>query len=230
MQLSRNIVGGARGIFMETVWVEEAPPSSVDRDTPGVAGGGFQPDEPGSRTVGKVLRDLVRHPGRYLVSRWNWKSAVTSSLLRASIFFCTNLVAGLHAAIGAMLAELLFRSLTSGFYGAITEALASARPPWAAMTAAMVILPLVAHSLEFLVHWLRHTPELALSILTSIAFTVFSTAFNLFAMQRGALTVGDGSHSLQEDLTRIPALIVEFLLAGPRLIIRALFPRKPADR
>ncbi len=215
---------------METVWVEETPSTGAAGDNPVVAGGSVPPDEPGSRTVAQVLRDLARHPARYLLSQWNWKSAVTSSLLRASIFFCTNLVAGLHAAIGAMLAELLFRSLTSGFYGAITEAFASARPTWTAMAAAMVLLPLVAHSLEFLVHWLRHTPELALSMVTSIAFTGFSTAFNLFAMQRGALTVGRGSQSLQKDLSRIPGLIVEFLLAGPRVVLRGLLGKKPAGR
>lgn len=150
-----------------------------------------------------------------------------SSLIRAAIFFFTNLSAGWHAAIGAMLAELALRSLTSGFYGAITEALASARPAWAAMAAAMVLLPLLAHSLELLVHWLRHTPNLALSILSSVAFTVISTAFNFYAMRRGALLVGHGSRPIREDLSRIPGLILEFILAGPRWIFRKF--QQPKD-
>jgi hypothetical protein len=64
----------------------------------------------------------VRHPVKYLLHRWNWKSAVLSSLLRASLFFATNLAAGLPAAIAAMKTELVFRGVTSGFYGALTEA------------------------------------------------------------------------------------------------------------
>ncbi|MGH9679542.1 MAG: hypothetical protein ACRD4Y_06300, partial [Candidatus Acidiferrales bacterium] len=184
--------------------------------------------EPGSRTVGSILREIARHPARYLFTRWNWKSAVMSSLIRASIFFFTNLSAGWHAAIGAMLAELALRSLTSGFYGAITEALASARPVWAAITAAMVLLPLLAHSLELLVHWLRHTPNLVLSILSSLAFTAISTAFNFYAMRRGALLVGYGSRPIGEDLILIPGLILDFLLAGPRWILSKFQHRKRA--
>jgi hypothetical protein len=185
--------------------------------------GGAPSGEHSARTVVAVLKGLVRNPGRYLFSRWNWKSALLSSLLRATIFFFTNLVAGWHAALGAMLAELALRSVTSGFYGAVTEAFASARPAWAAFTAAMLLLPCAAHSFEFIVHWLRHTPKLGLSITVSVAFTAISTAFNLYAMQRGAFIVGDGSRPLHEDLSRLPRLIVQFLTAGPRIVIRSLF-------
>jgi hypothetical protein len=173
-------------------------------------------------TVGAVLAGMVRHPVRYVIGRWNWKSAVLSSLLRATIFFFTNLVSGWHAAIGAMLAELAFRSVTSGFYGAITESFSSARPAWAATVAAMVALPLLAHSLEFLVHWLRGTPKLGLSIAMSVVFTALSTAFNLYAMRRGVLVVGEKSKSLRHDLSQIVPLLLSFVLAGPREIARRL--------
>jgi hypothetical protein len=149
-----------------------------------------------------------------------------SSLLRAGIFFLTNLAAGWHAAVAAMFAEVALRSVTSGFYGAITEAFAGAQPAWQAIAAAMVLLPLMAHSLEFLVHWLRHTPELKFSIGTSVAFTAISTAFNLYAMQRGVLIVGHGSRPLHEDLIRVPGLIVQFLVAGPRIVIRRFFLKR----
>jgi len=211
---------------MENVLTETEPEPDAACANPDFAAGDAQPGEPAPRTVAGVLRDLVRDPGRYLLSRWNWKSAVMSSLIRAIIFFFTNLVAGWHAALGAMLAELLLRSVTSGFYGALTEAFASAQPAWAAMAAAMVLLPSVSHSLEFLVHWLRHTPKLGLSIATSVAFTALSTAFNLYAMQRGALTVGRGSRPLREDLMRVPGLIAGFLLAGPRVIAHGILERK----
>jgi hypothetical protein len=171
-------------------------------------------------TVSAVFGGMLRHPIRELILRWNWKSALLSSLLRATIFFFTNLVAGWHAALGAMLAELVLRSLTSGFYGAITESFSVARPAWAATAAAMAALPLLAHSLEFIVHWLRGTPKLALSIGTSVIFTGLSTAFNLYAMRRGVLTTSGKSTSLRHDLGQIPVLLVEFVLTGPREIVR----------
>jgi hypothetical protein len=171
-------------------------------------------------TVSAVFAGMVRHPVRELIRRWNWKSALLSSLLRATIFFFTNLIAGWHAALGAMLAELALRSVTSGFYGAITESFSLARPVWAATTAAMVALPLLAHSLEFVVHWLRGTPKLGLSIGTSVIFTAVSTAFNLYAMRRGILVTTANSKSLRDDLSQIPPLLLAFLLFGPREIVR----------
>ena len=173
-------------------------------------------------TVGAVFEGLLRHPVRNLVHRWNWKSAVLSSLFRAAIFFLANLVAGWHAAVGALLAELALRAATSGFYGAITEAFSEARPAWAATMAAMVVLPFANHSLEFLVHWWRGTPKLGVSISASVAFTALSTSFNVYAMRHGVLTVGHNSQSLPEDLGSILPLLGRFLLAGPRAIFRYL--------
>jgi hypothetical protein len=168
-------------------------------------------------TVGAVIR------------RWNWKSALLSSLFRATIFFFTNLIAGWHAAFGAMLAELALRSVTSGFYGAITESFALARPAWAATAAAVLTMPFLAHSLEFVVHWLRGTPKLGLSIGTSVIFTALSTAFNLYAMRRGILVTSGNGKSLRDDLSHIPQLLLAFVLAGPREIVRRFdhetFPR-----
>jgi len=180
------------------------------------------PDIAAAPSVGAVLSRLIRHPVQHLVRRWNWKSALLSSLFRASIFFFTNLVAGWHAALGAMLAELALRGITSGFYGAITEAFSVARPAWAAMATAMAVLPFLNHSLEFLVHWLRGTPKLGLSITASVIFTALSTSFNVYAMRHGVLTVGDGSKRLREDLGRVLPLLLRFLLAGPRALARYL--------
>jgi len=173
-------------------------------------------------TVRAVFRGILRQPVRYLIRRWNWKSAVLSSLLRATIFFFTNLIAGWHAALEAMLAELVFRSVTSGFYGAITESFSLARPAWAATAVAMVALPFLAHSMEFVVHWARGTPKLGLSIATSVIFTAVSTAFNLYAMRRGILVTSRSGKSLRHDLRQIPPLLLAFALAGPREIVRRL--------
>jgi hypothetical protein len=171
-------------------------------------------------SVGQVLRRFVFAPRKHLLERWNWKSALLSSWLRAAIFFSVNLTAGWAAAVAAMSTELVFRGITSGFYGAISEGLAEAEPPWAAALGVLVAVPLVNHSLEFGVHWLRGTPKLLPSIAASVVFTALSTLFNLYAMRRGALIVGTGRGSLREDLRRSPALLRDFLLCGPRWLMR----------
>lgn len=160
-----------------------------------------------------VLAGIARHPLQRLLQRWNWKSAIVSSLSRGLLFFCANLSAGHDAAVEALSTEIVFRLATSGFYGALTEAFRDVEPAWHGMAAAMVLLPTVAHGLEFGVHWQRGTAELTTSILASVAFTIVSTAFNVFAMRRGALVVGRGSEPLHRDLRRMPALVSSFAAA-----------------
>ena len=71
-----------------------------------------------------------------------------------------------------------------------------------ACVSATVILPLVSHGLEIVVHLARGTPELLVSILASASLTVLSTSFNVFAMRRGALTTGEGRHAIVTASTR----------------------------
>jgi hypothetical protein len=184
-----------------------APASSDPSHRPGI-------------TVGEVLRRFAQEPGEYLLARWNWKSAVLSSLFRAAIFFASNLAAGLPAAIAAMCTEFIFRAVTSGFYGALTEGFREAEPPWAAAVSVMVLLPLANHSMEFFVHWMRGTRKLVPSIIVSVMFTALSTLFNLYAMRRGALIVGSGRSSLRRDLIRMPGLLLGFVVLLPKHILK----------
>lgn len=171
-------------------------------------------------TVACALRELVKNPSETLIARWNWKSSLFSSMIRALIFLFANLTAGWRAATGAMLAEFIYRGITAGFYGAITQALREAEPPWAAGVTAMILLPLVSHSIELSVHLLRGTPKIKTSIIASVIFTALSTLFNLYAMRRGALLVGAGSDSVKADLKRVPRLLAGFLAEGPLIVYR----------
>jgi hypothetical protein len=176
-------------------------------------------------SVGQALLRFAREPEKYLLARWNWKSAVLSSLFRATIFFFANLTAGLPAAMAAMSTELIFRAVTSGFYGALTEGFRDVAPPWAAALGVLLVLPLANHAMEFLVHWLRGTRNLVPSIAASVIFTALSTLFNLYAMRRGALLVGAGRASLRQDLRRMPGLIWDFILLVPRRMLSGVARR-----
>lgn len=167
-------------------------------------------------TVREVFQQLISNPRIQLLHRWNWKSASLSSLSRAFVFFMANLGAGTRAAVGAMTLEFVYRSITSGFYGAITQSFRKAEPVWAATITVMFCVPAVTHLIEFAVHLIGGTQRLAISIGASVCFSVLSTAFNLFAMRRGILIVGAGRESLLHDLRRLPALIAEFV-ASPVL-------------
>ena len=121
-------------------------------------------------TVRDVCADLVHHPLRRVIHRWNWKGATLSAILRGSIFFAANVADGLGVALRATLVDAVFRVPLVGAYAAITQAFRCAEPAWAASLAVMALLPATAHAFEFLVHWTAGTPELGTSMLASIAF------------------------------------------------------------
>jgi hypothetical protein len=177
------------------------------------------------RSVFEVWRLLVCHPV-WLLRQWNWKAAVLSAASRGSLFFATNLHAGLDAAVAALLTETVLRASTAGFYGATTQAFRRAEPVWAATATVSVLLPLMTHTIEFLAHWLRQTPALWTSVVVSAVFTVVSTQFNLLAMRHDVLIVGAGSQSLFRDLRAVPRLIGRFVSALPRGSVRALRGRR----
>ena len=164
----------------------------------------------GPRTAFGVCRFLVRHPV-WLLRQWNWKAAILSAASRGSLFFATNLHAGLDAAVAALLTETVLRGATAGFYGATTQAFRRSEPAWAATATVSVLLPLMTHTIEFLAHWVRQTPSLWASVTVSAVFTVVSTQFSLYAMRHDVLIVGAGSQSLTRDLWDTPGLVLRFV-------------------
>lgn len=173
------------------------------------------------RTLSALFRALAAHPWEMLGRRWNYKAAVLSAVVRGALFFTANSAAGFDAASTAATTEIIFRLVTSGFYGALTQSFRRVEPAATATLAALLLLPVASHSLEFIVHWSRGTPALAVSVSASVAFTGLSTSFNLFAMRQGALIVGDGRRSFLQDLAAIPGLVVLFVSGAVRSFARA---------
>jgi hypothetical protein len=173
-------------------------------------------------TVPGVFRDLIRRPYDHLIRGWHWKASLFSSLIRGGIFFATNYSAGIEAATGAAGAEFLYRLAASGFYGSLTQAFRQARPVWLANLTAAIFLPVLQHSIELFIHWMRGTPNLKVSIGASVLFTVYSTLFNLYSMRRGALVVGPEAASIWHDIRRFPSLFLGFIASGPRALWRAI--------
>lgn len=160
-----------------------------------------------------MLRSIFTDP-TFLLRQWNWKSAIFSSLCRSAVFFLTTLPFGLRAASGAMFAEFLYRAFSAGFYGGLTQSFRRIEPRRIATLVAMIGIPAFSHTIEFLMHWLRGTPNLAVSISASFLFTIISTAFNLHAMRRGVLVVGQEGRSLLSDMRALPSTIFTFITCG----------------
>ncbi len=163
---------------------------------------------------GQTLLNLLRDPVPMLIRQWNWKSAIFSSLCRGAVFFFANLSSGMEAAQGAMFAEFIYRCFSAGFYGALTQAFRKSEPRWAATLVVLIGVPGVSHAIEFCLHWARGTPNLRTSILASLILTLVSTSFNLHAMRRGVLVVGQGGQSLEADMRSLPVTIWTFITSG----------------
>lgn len=151
---------------------------------------------------------LLRHPTHVLLRRWNWKSPFLSCLFRGSIFFALNITAGLGAALAAMVTEMGYRVVVSGFFASVTQWFRLVQPAWKGALTVMVVIPAVNHTLEFIVHWISGTPQLTISILVSACVSALSASFQFFIMRQGVLIVEPGSASLSRDLTRLPRAIV----------------------
>ena len=171
-----------------------------------------------ARRVPEVFRYLVKHPIETLVWRWNWKAAVLSALLRAPIFFFTYFFKkeGLKIAIGAALAQSVFRFVFGGVNGAIIQSFSRVEPAWHAVLTVPLVLAAFSHLMEFVVQTFYDTQTGVNSkksaITVSIIISIISAVFNLFAMRRGALLVRDESkQSLWRDLKRMPWIVFEFI-------------------
>ena len=165
-----------------------------------------------------VFKYLIQHPIEMLVLRWNWKAAVLSALLRAPIFFITYVFKkdGLKLAVGAAIAQSIFRFVFGGVNGAIIQSFSKVEPAWHAVLTVPLILATFSHLIEYLVQTMYDNQTgvngKGNAITVSIIISAISAVFNLFAMRRGALLVKDESEqSIWRDLKRMPWLALEFL-------------------
>jgi hypothetical protein len=170
--------------------------------------------------MAEALADLLLNPWRRLLLRWNWKTALLSACVRGTIFFIANLGAGLGPAIGAMGVEGVLFATLAGFYGALAQAFRRAQPEWAAAVTVMILIPVVNHTLEYLMHYANGTKKVAAGFTASISLSILSALFNLFVMRRGVLIVGDERAPLIDDLRRMPRLVFDFVMTIPRALWR----------
>lgn len=105
-----------------------------------------------------------------------------------------------------MAAEFVYRPVSAGFYGALTQSFREVEPQWKGMVTAATLVITASHSLELAIHSRRGTPNLWASMAASCCFTAISTLFNLHAMRRGILVTGCGGHSLLTDLRLLPTV------------------------
>ena len=174
-------------------------------------------------TFASVFSNFVLRPWSVL-RLWNWKSAVLSLSLRVPVFLAASLPRGLLAGLSAAGTEFLFCAATSGFYGSIAQAFRLAEPQWLTLVFLTLILPGAFQVIEYLMHRTGGTPHLFLAEIGSCTISGLSALFNWYAMRRNALLVGPEGARFGADLSRLPRLLVNFIIFFPRRWLNRLKP------
>ena len=183
------------------------------------------PTEIQSNTIGEAWSNLWHEPSQF-IRYWNYKGAILSGAVRAPIFLITYLIGkeSLRLAVGAALVQFVFRFFFAGVGGALIQCFRRVEPPWKALMTILLVVPLISHLFEFAFQFAfayftatnDHTDE---AIIRSICFSIISALFTLFIMRRDVMIVGDAeSKSLLSDISRLPALIFEFVMFIPNEI------------
>ena len=154
-------------------------------------------------TVWHVLGAIARHPWRFVLSRWNWKAALVSVVMRGTIFFLTALGGGLAIAVRTLMVDATFRVPLSGVCAAVIQEVRWAQPAWGALAVALVGVPLAAHAIEIAVHSFARTPWLWRGVAASVSLSIVSSAVEWFLMRRQILLVGPEGTSLGSELRRL---------------------------
>ncbi|MEP6903960.1 MAG: hypothetical protein ABJA66_19710, partial [Actinomycetota bacterium] len=177
---------------------------------------------------GEAWAGLLRDPGIF-IRHWNYKGAILSGGLRAPIFLVTYLLSkeSLKLALGAALAQFIFRFLFAGIGGALIQSFRRVEPAWKALLTILLIVPVISHLLEFILQfsfaYFTATDDHFEGIIRSICVSVLSALFSLFIMRRNVMIVGEAdSKSLLSDIIRMPLMVYDFMAFIPHEIAAML--------
>lgn len=171
-------------------------------------------------TIRGAVAYVGRHPFRWLVRHWNWKAAVLSAVVRASIFFSVNLTASWDSAVHAAATELVYRAPMVGTLASFAQSFRRVQPAWHASLVMMLALPAFAHAIEFIVHSVRGTERLYQSVAASIAFSMFTGLVTYLLHRRNILIVGHGAKPFLADLLQLPRELLDLLVRRPARRLR----------
>ena len=186
-----------------------------------------------TNTIREAWFNVLRDPAVF-IRHWNYKGAIMSGGIRAPIFLVTYLVGkeSIKLALGAALAQFIFRFLFAGVGGALIQSFRRVEPAWKALLSILLVVPVISHIFEFLVQsgfayytgTANHTDQ---AIVRSICLSIFSALFSLYIMRRNVMIVGEAeSKSLLSDIIHLPILVFDFLAFIPLEIARMLRRRE----
>jgi hypothetical protein len=196
-------------------------PSNPPEQTPDCERTGPGSGRQQAETVLSVTRTLFAHPIRTFIRQWNWKAGLLSGVFRAALF-SVAVIPRDPAALRGIAIQLAFRVAIGGLWGSLAQAFREAEPAWLAGVFVTALLPAAVHLAEYFFLRAGHVSHIRAGMIASVSLSIISLLLNWGLMRRGLLLTGKGTESLAADFSRLPATLWDFVLAGPRVVARAL--------
>jgi hypothetical protein len=94
-----------------------------------------------------------------------------------------------------------------------SDALRAGLVVWFAMPFAFLLA-------QYGVHRLAGTPYLGMGLALSFCLAAIASSFSWYAMRHGALLGGDAETRMMDDVRHLPQIILNYVLALPRLLLK----------
>lgn len=146
-------------------------------------------------------------------THWNWKVSLLTAILRG--LACVGILRHLQqpARWHFGLVEAAFVLLTCGFFSALQQQALRIAQEAVAWLACVIAVPFVSLGCDAGLHfWLDGSSTCRLGA-AALLFTFLSNTLHWHMIRNGALLVGDGAHTFQTDLKRIPKLFGSYCAA-----------------
>jgi hypothetical protein len=153
-------------------------------------------------------------------SCWNWKCALLSATARSLVYFAAMAHTGIRGSVAVILVEIVYVSLTAGFYAGIQQKALGLRPSWLGNLIVVLGVPGLAQVLDWAAHRVSGAVVTGRATLAVSVFAALSALFHLHVMRNGVLLTGCG-RSMVDDFRRMPGLVAGFVIR-PAIFLIAL--------
>jgi hypothetical protein len=143
---------------------------------------------------------------------WNWKCALMSAVARSVVYAVAMARSGLRGGFAVIAVEMLYVTLTAGFYAGLQQKALGMRRRWLGDLGIVVGVPGVSQLLDWLLHRAAGAPAPHRAVLSACVFTLVSALFHRHVMRHGTFLTGEQGRSMADDFRRIPRLILSFVV------------------
>jgi hypothetical protein len=167
---------------------------------------------------------------------WNRKCALMSAVARSVVYAVAMARSGLRGGLAVIAVEMLYVTLTAGFYAGLQQKALGMRQRWLGDLGIVVGVPGLSQLLDWLLHRAAGAPAPHRAVLSACVFTLFSALFHRHVMRHGIFLTGEQGHSMVDDFRRIPRLVLSFVVwpvalfrSLPRRLGRLISANRPED-